>query len=73
MLDYMKRQLTKFHGQNNKNFGFGTILCSLFFFESTHSQSTRDSAGACGLSPNSVYMGNIVVTLGGRKDHRGLR
>jgi hypothetical protein len=31
MLECMKRQLTECRGQNNKNFGFGTILCSFFF------------------------------------------
>jgi hypothetical protein len=31
MLDCMKRQLTECRGWNNKNFGFGTILCSFFF------------------------------------------
>jgi hypothetical protein len=31
MLDCMKRQLTECHGRENKNFGFMTILFSLFF------------------------------------------
>jgi hypothetical protein len=31
MLDCMKRQLTECRGWSNKNFGFGTILCSFFF------------------------------------------
>ena len=31
MLECMKRQLTEFHGMDNKNFGFRTVLFSLFF------------------------------------------
>jgi hypothetical protein len=31
MLDCMKRQITECQGKSNKNFGFGTILCSFFF------------------------------------------
>jgi hypothetical protein len=39
MLTCMKRQLTECREHNNKNFGFGTILCSFFFFESAQSES----------------------------------
>jgi hypothetical protein len=41
MLDCMKRQLTECRGRSNKNFGFGTILCS-FFFERVPSLSPRE-------------------------------
>ena len=42
MLVCMKRQLIKFNRHTNKNFGFGTILCS-FFFERVPSLSLRET------------------------------
>jgi hypothetical protein len=42
MLTCMKRQLKEFQEHNNKNFGFGTILCS-FLFEIMPSLSLRDT------------------------------
>lgn len=42
MLDCMKRQLTECREWNNKNFGFGTILCS-FFFERVPGLSSRET------------------------------
>jgi hypothetical protein len=37
LLDCMKRQLTECRMQRHRNFGFGTILCAFFFFESVPS------------------------------------
>jgi hypothetical protein len=42
MLVCMKRQLTECRRRTNKNFGFGTILCS-FFFERVPSLSPRET------------------------------
>jgi hypothetical protein len=41
MLVCMKRQLIEFRRHTNKNFGFGTILCS-FFFERIPTLSPRE-------------------------------
>jgi hypothetical protein len=41
LLDCMKRQLTDCRSQTQRNFGFGTILCS-FFFERMPSFSPRE-------------------------------
>jgi hypothetical protein len=42
LLDCMKRQLTECRMRNQRNFGFGTILCA-FFFERVPSFSPRET------------------------------
>jgi hypothetical protein len=42
MLTYMKKQLTDCRRRTNKNFGFGTMLCT-FFFERVPSLSPRET------------------------------
>jgi hypothetical protein len=65
MLDYMKRQLTECHGWSNKNFRFGTILCS-FFFERVPSLSPQETVrGHVALLPTVCIWVALIPRQGG--------
>lgn len=65
MLDCMKRQLIECCGRSNKNFGFGTILCSCFF-ERVPSLSPRETVrGHVALLPAVCRWATLLPRLGG--------